>query len=78
LATAANVTLETENVDITVVDGKKTILIEIKTDPNPRAAIREAIGQLLEYAYYRSLKAFGVLELVVIAPGTAARIHGIG
>ena len=63
-----NVTLETDNVDLTVTDGKKTILIEIKTDSNPRAAIREAIGQLLEYAYYRR-KEMGAVDLVIIAPG---------
>jgi hypothetical protein len=62
------VTLESNNVDITITDEKKTILIEIKTDSNPRAAIRAAIGQLLEYAYYRSPTEIGV-ELVVIAPG---------
>jgi hypothetical protein len=61
-----NVSLESDNVDITIKDGKTTILIEIKTDPNPRAAIREAIGQLLEYAYYRP--GTGAPDLV-IAPG---------
>jgi hypothetical protein len=60
---------ESGNVDIRVSEGQRAILIEIKTDPNPRAAIREAIGQLLEYAYYRPETRIGVLELVIIAPG---------
>ena len=64
-----NVTLEMANVDITVRDIGKTLLIEIKTNPNPRAAIREAIGQLLEYAYYWPRKGIKIVELVIIAPG---------
>ena len=63
------VILESNNVDITITDGKKTILIEIKTDSNPRAAIRAAIGQLLEYAYYGHQMGIGTVDLVVIAPG---------
>jgi hypothetical protein len=64
-----NVILERNNVDITIIDGEKTILIEIKTNSTPRAAIREAIGQLLEYAYCRPQAGARALELVVIAPG---------
>jgi hypothetical protein len=63
-----NVTCEADFVDITVRDGQRTILIEIKTCPHARGAIREAIGQLLEYGYYR--RALGdSLDLVVVAPG---------
>jgi hypothetical protein len=47
----SNVMREEGFVDITARDGKRCILIEIKTHPNPRAAIREALGQILEYAY---------------------------
>ena len=65
--------LERNNVDITVTDGSKTILIEIKSHSNPRTAIREAIGQLLEYAYYRPSRDVGVLELVIIAPANLDR-----
>jgi hypothetical protein len=64
-----NVILERNNVDITITDGKNTILIEIKTDSNPRAAIRDAIGQLLEYAYYRPQTGIAAVDLIVIAPG---------
>ena len=66
---AGNVVLERDFVDIRVADGKKTILIEIKTASNARSAIREAIGQLLEYAYYRAQTWGGEVGLVVIAPG---------
>lgn len=64
-----NVILESNYVDITVTDGKRTILVEIKTEPSPRAAIREAIGQLLEYAYYGPKTGVGPVDLIVIAPG---------
>jgi hypothetical protein len=65
-----NVDCEKDYVDITVKDGNKTILIEIKTYPTPLAAIREAIGQLLEYAYYHGPQTGTVAdELIVIAPG---------
>jgi len=37
-----NVVLESNNVDIIIKYEKKAILIEIKTDSNPRGAIREA------------------------------------
>jgi hypothetical protein len=63
-----NVVLERDDVDITVTDAARTVLIEVKTNPNPRAAIREAIGQLLEYAYYRPSKDRDTV-LVIIAPG---------
>jgi hypothetical protein len=36
------VVLESNNVDIIIKYEKKAILIEIKTDSNPRGAIREA------------------------------------
>jgi hypothetical protein len=65
----SNVMREEGFVDITARDGKRCILIEIKTHPNPRAAIREALGQILEYAYYGPQARSGSIELVIIAPG---------
>jgi hypothetical protein len=64
-----NVIIERDHVDITVIIEAKIVLIEIKTNPSPRAAIREALGQLLEYAYYQSLKKYESVELVIMAPG---------
>jgi hypothetical protein len=64
-----NVVLERNNVDITVTDGTRGILIELKTNPSSQSAIREALGQLLEYAYYRSSEEWESVALVIIAPG---------
>ncbi len=68
---------EKDNVDITIFDDSSTILIEIKSNPIARSAIREALGQLLEYAYYYPGASERNLELLMIAPGkldeTAAR-----
>lgn len=44
--------LERDFVDARVETDKELIFFEIKTDLNPRAVIRNALGQLLEYAYH--------------------------
>jgi hypothetical protein len=62
-----NVEPELDKVDLTIRHGERTILIELKTDSNARIAIRHALGQLLEYAYYRPK--LSNLELVILAPG---------
>jgi hypothetical protein len=63
-----NVVLEEDYIDIVVRDGARTILIEIKTDPDSRLAMRHAIGQLLEYAYFSPSKQLGDHELLIVAP----------
>jgi hypothetical protein len=63
------VTLENDYVDITVEDGDRTTLIEIKSASTCRAAVRESLGQLLEYAYYRSQPRSETLDLIIVAPG---------
>jgi hypothetical protein len=40
------------SVDLVVRQGAKYWFYEIKTSPSPRACLREAIGQLLEYAFW--------------------------
>lgn len=47
-----NVLMEENHVDIRCAIDKKLHFIEIKSEPRPKLAIREAIGQLLEYAYF--------------------------
>ncbi len=64
----SNVEVEANHVNITVNAKSSRYLIELKTTPNPRLAIREALGQLLEYAYYHGHT--GVSELVVVAPAS--------
>jgi len=66
---------ETRCVDITVNIGKRKMLIEIKTDVVAKRAIREALGQILEYAYFplesRDQIQTEVTELFIVAPGAA-------
>ena len=66
---ANNVAREDGWVDLTVRDKKRKLLIELKTDPVAKRAIREAIGQILEYAYFAPKTHDVDLELFVIAPG---------
>jgi hypothetical protein len=46
------VRLEVDGVDILVETAAEVVLYEIKSDLCPRTVIREALGQLLEYAYH--------------------------
>ncbi len=63
---------ESEWVDITVNNAKRRILIEIKTDPVAKRALREALGQILEYAYFCPKVQNSVqTELFIVAPGLA-------
>jgi hypothetical protein len=63
-----NVEMETDYVDLTVVDDNRKILVEIKSDADARLAIRNALGQVLEYAYFRGIADGNVTELVIVAP----------
>ncbi|GAK59291.1 hypothetical protein U27_06268 [Candidatus Vecturithrix granuli] len=40
------------SIDVVVRQGEEYWFYEIKTDPSPRVCIRQAIGQLLEYAFW--------------------------
>ena len=66
---------ESRWIDITVSIGTKKMLIEIKTDAVAKRAIREALGQILEYAYFSSesqgQKQTEETELFIVAPGNA-------
>jgi hypothetical protein len=70
---AKNVVREDGWVDLTVRNKKQTILIELKTDPVAKRAIREALGQILEYAYFGSEAAQSSLALFIVAPGPLDR-----
>lgn len=59
--------LEADRVDLTV-DAKHRFLVEIKTDPQAHMAVRKALGQILEYAYYSSKTENEAAQLVIIAP----------
>jgi len=61
---------EQNYVDIECTVGKQVHLIELKSNPSPKGAIREAIGQLLEYAYFSAPDRQQPC-LHVVAPGPA-------
>ena len=63
-----NVTRQTHNVDITVNHGNRTTLIELKSDNDARSAIRKALVQIFEYAYFQAPKRLDDVDLVVVAP----------
>jgi hypothetical protein len=69
-----NVRRESGYVDITVESGRRKLLIEIKTDAVARRAIREALGQILEYAYFhpelQNPTQDDQMELFIVAPGS--------
>jgi hypothetical protein len=49
---ASHVLREQDFVDVRVETDQELIYFEIKTDLDPRAVIRQALGQVLEYAYH--------------------------
>lgn len=65
------VLLEEDYVDIKLQRPKSITLIEVKSDSQPRRAIRDALGQLLDYAFVCSQRGENVSELVVVAPAEA-------
>ena len=54
--------------DLLVKDGRRKILIEIKAYAEARRAVREALGQILEYAYYYAMGSKESVSLVIVAP----------
>jgi hypothetical protein len=64
-----NVERESDFVDLSVIFGTKKILVEIKSDSQARLAIRKALGQILEYAYFNADANNTNAELVIAAPG---------
>lgn len=60
------VKLEQDFIDATVRTDDEIILYEIKTDLAPRAVIRNALGQILEYAYYPLRKHDLPVHLVIV------------
>lgn len=54
-------------IDAIVKTDSGYLIYEIKPYQSPRACIRDALGQLLEYAHWKS--EFNAIELVVVGPG---------
>ncbi len=63
-----NVSAESGWVDLTVSVGKKVFFVEIKTDNVAKRAVREALGQILEYAFFNS-RSKKPEHLFIVAPG---------
>jgi hypothetical protein len=63
------VRLEVDGVDIVLTRADSDLFIEVKSESDARLAIREAVGQLLEYALFARPDSAKVPELVVAAPG---------
>lgn len=57
---------EADFVDVLVKKANELIFFEIKTDLDPRAVIRQALGQLLEYAYHPSRTGGRPNKLVIV------------
>ncbi|MCP3163144.1 hypothetical protein [Myxococcus qinghaiensis] len=69
---ASAVTMEEDHVDLKVRLPGKTVFIELKTLPSARLAVRAALGQLLEYSYFRQHSSQNdSAELIVVAPAFA-------
>ncbi len=60
------VVLEQDFVDITVYTETEIILYEIKTDIEARTAIRNALGQILEYAFHPQRKHSLPVRLIIV------------
>jgi hypothetical protein len=56
--------------DLVVRNGQRTILIEMKAYADARRAIREALGQILEYVFFypRTLNLVENVDLFIVAP----------
>ena len=63
------VEMESGFADIRLRRSGAVVLIEVKSDSRPRVAIREALGQLLQYAYVAQQRGEKVTDLIVAGPG---------
>jgi hypothetical protein len=62
----AVVVRESDFVDVTVQTKSELLLFEIKSDLNPRSVLRQALGQILEYAYHPSRQHKLPVRLVIV------------
>ena len=62
----ARILCEEDYVDVSVQTTSELILFEIKSDLEPRTVIRQALGQILEYAYHPNRRHTLPLRLVIV------------
>jgi hypothetical protein len=62
--------------DLVVRNGQRTILVEMKAYADARKAIREALGQILEYAFFYPKTSNSVkdVDLFIVAPAPANEV----
>jgi len=63
---SARISREDEFIDVKVQTEQEIILFEIKSDLEPKTVIRNALGQILEYAYYSGKQYQLFLSLVIV------------
>lgn len=63
---ADRVHIEVDGIDVLVETSDEIRLYEIKSDLNPRAVIRQALGQILEYAYHPPRTHRLLVRLVIV------------
>jgi hypothetical protein len=63
---AADIVREMDNIDIRVRTKTELLLFEIKSDMEPRIVIRQALGQILEYAFYYQRKEQLPMRLIIV------------
>lgn len=61
-----SVICEENYVDVTLHTDNETVIFEIKSDKDARTVIRNALGQILEYAYHPRNKHQKALRLVIV------------
>jgi hypothetical protein len=66
-----NVEAERDHRDLKVVTDNRRLLIELKASENAQLAIRDALGQLLEYAYFDPGKRKDEHALFIISRGAS-------
>lgn len=62
----AKITREQDFIDVRVETRKELIFFEIKSDLSPRYVIREALGQIMEYAFHPRLSHHLPVRLVIV------------
>lgn len=66
------VQLEANNIDISVTLPNGLLLIEVKSSLSPTYCLREALGQMLHYAW-RGRKDFSGVSFLVVGPTPASQ-----
>ncbi|MCF6283942.1 MAG: hypothetical protein L3K26_01940 [Candidatus Hydrogenedentes bacterium] len=69
----ARVIREQDFIDVSVQTATEKILFEIKSDLDPRTVIRQALGQILEYAFHPNRKHILPVKLVIVGRRELAR-----